>query len=712
MKSTSLGLLCAGVVLFAVGCGPDNGGGDGGNPDDGGQQTGDAGQDGGNCTPQNCDQTAGCGTYDDGCGGSVTCTQTCGCTEGNFETACAPKPCQTVTGCSPTGSCEYSPVTCGAATCAPAACAGAGCDEVCTTDTCTDRLYPCGSGVCATVAEYCDPRPTISGTSVVYANVCVGPPTRGCGTCDLGVRACDSGDDRFTCNQPPNPVVAAGGTVECDSTLTGATYVYLDTNYTGGGNDGSKAKPFTTYSAALASAQSRSARGIVIAGSPVFQEPLVISDGISLYGGYGASPRFDPDRNHRPKWDIGTTHLNAGTNQLVGATAQDVTNGTVLFHLEIKTAEVTTTDANGNGASSIALVARNSPGLELDQMVLSAGKGAAGANGAAGTPGGAANNGGAAVGRNPGTSGPNCPASCTVQAGSQVPFQGDNRCGYAGHYQTDNYVYPTRGNPGNVTGTVAGGAKGTSVDNWGDGCGGPQELVTSGSTGATGATGNAGGNGVRGSLATVNASGVYLPNPGSNGTAGLIGTWGGGGGSGGSYRDDCTYPNDSSSNLLGRAGGGGGGPGCGGDFGRRGGGGGASIAVLAASSALKVTDSTLTSGSAGNGGSGGSGAPGGAGGAGALGGGRNADGSCPINNTSGGATGMCGGTGGQGGPGGTGGHAGGGSGGHSVGIWCVGTTTLTRSGVGFTQGTAGNGGAASGGLQGVTGASAQMQGCP
>ncbi len=475
---------------------------------------------GGNCAT--CADTAGCGTYSDNCGGSIQCTNACACTEANFETACPSKPCQTLTGCS-AGVCQYAAVTCGGAMCAPATCSGAGCEELlCTDASCTEKLYPCGGAVCAGVTQYCDPSATIVSGQIVYANTCVAPPATGCGTCQLGSSSCNTTSDLFDCEEPPIPVLGAGGAVECDSTASGSTFLYVDTSYNGGGNNGSRAQPFNSLSAAIAAAQSRGSRGLVIGGSPTFTEPLTIADGVSIYGGYKGHPSFEPDATQKPVWQVSPTHYDATNNQLVAARAVNVTQGAVLSRIELRTENLTNQrDGVGNGASNIALQVVNSPGLSLDNVLLRAGNAVDGANGSTGATGAV---GGDGSERNPGAA---CDSStCTVN--SPIAGQGDNRCGYAGWYSNTQYWIPTRGNPGTSNGSVAGGTQGNSANR--DLCGQASTVVTSGQPGANGTSGTPGSDAVAPSVASVNSSGVYLPNPGLHGTAGGKGTWGGGGG--------------------------------------------------------------------------------------------------------------------------------------------------------------------------------------
>ncbi len=193
---------------------------------------------------------------------------------------------------------------------------------------------------------------------------------------------------------------------------------------------------------------------------------------------------------------------------------------------------------------------------------------------------------------------------------------------------------------------------------------------TAGDPGSTGADG-AGGQ----SFGALDASGIYIPSHGGNGTLGSGGYGGGGGGGGGGGTNSC--------DSWGGGGGGGGSGGCRGNPGERGTGGMASIGIVLVDSSVEILNSSISSNWGGFGGNGGSGAAGGFGGKGGL-GGAGQDDSGP------------GGPGGAGGAGGRGGHGGGGGGGPSIGIVCVGSSTLTNNGSTVTPGLARPGGVSAG----------------
>ncbi|MEO1337065.1 MAG: hypothetical protein AAFV29_15580, partial [Myxococcota bacterium] len=313
--------------------------------------------DGGSCVPATCSDFTGCGTFDDGCGGMVSCTDGCECTDDNFDVTCPQRPCETLRGCSQ-GQCVYEPVSCGGVACGLSTCTGDDCDLVCTGPGCSDGLYPCGGGTCSGVSQYCDPSPIVTDGEVTYQNICVGPPSQGCGTCGLGDLGCDAENDVFTCVDRTVPVLDEGGIVECDSTVAASTFLFVDAEYTDGASNGSRARPFTTYDDALDAALIRNTRGIVVAGSPVFTTPLRIADGISVYGGYSSAPDFDPEPEARPTWRVGRDDYDAAANQLVGAFARSVTRGTVISHLRVETTDISDLNDGKAGATNIALLAR------------------------------------------------------------------------------------------------------------------------------------------------------------------------------------------------------------------------------------------------------------------------------------------------------------------------------------------------------------------
>lgn len=657
------------------------------------------------CVPSTCAEL-GCGMHPDGCGGTLSCTEGCDCTPDDFETACPERPCETLAGCE-AGRCTYAPVTCGA-TCAPSTCTGDDCGLLCTEAGCDQGLYPCGGGTCAGVSQYCDPAPTSVGGVLSYQNRCVAPPTDGCGTCELGRRSCDDAQDRFTCADISVPVSAEGGIVECDSSVAGSTFIYVDNQFAGANSDGSRAAPYRTYDDALAAAVSRRSRGIVIAGSPVFTTPMVVEDGVSVYGGFGAGPRFDPDSDARPVWRVGSDHYDRTANRLVGAVARSITRGTVLSRLRIETTDIPTLAEGGRGATNVALLARSAGGLSLEDVELSAGAAGAGSTGDDGAAPTAALDGRRATGRTPGLPGPSCASiTCTLQASARIARQDSNQCGHGAFGAAPGFQWfaPNRGNPGSANGQVAGGTAGTNSGNPSAGCNSSRDDTTAGGPGANGAAGSDGGNGTAGSRGELSAEGVWRTGDGTNGQPGAAGTFGGGGGAGGGLYDSCF--NDP---RYGGHGGGGGGPGCGGDFGRGGGGGGASIGLAASGSAgITLERTTIRAGAGGDGGGAGAGSAGGAGGGGET----NVQAICiPTENGAEGQTcNRTGGRGGDGGRGGRGGAGGGGAGGDSVAVYCVGEG-IDLTGTDLGAGRPGRAGVASiSALTGAAGEALESRGC-
>lgn len=655
------------------------------------------------CQPATCATLGSCGMFPDGCGGTVSCTDGCECTDDDFDVVCPQRPCETLSGCDQ-GQCVYEPVICGGAICQPSTCTGDNCDVVCTSAGCDTGLYPCGGGTCAGVNQYCDPAPTVQDGDLVFQNACVGAPSMGCGTCDLGDLGCDDTADSFTCVDITVPVVDEGGIVECDSTVSASTFLFVDTEYTDGNSDGSRARPFTSYDDALASALTRNTRGIVVAGSPVFTTPLRIEDGVSVYGGFQGAPSFDPDFSLRPVWQVGANHFDAANNRLVGATAVSITRGTVISHLRVQTADIETLNDGVAGATNIALLARGAAALHIQDVELTAGSAGAGVAGRAGAEPTAAHDGTNATGRLPGQAGGACPTTCTLN--TSIPRQDTAQCGHGAYGAAPGFSWdaPNRGNPGTANGSVAGGAGGANSGNPGSGCNANNSATTPGQRGAPGRAGAAGDDGMRGTRGSLNEQGVWQPGNGTDGTAGGTGTWGGGGGAGGGLYDDCF-----NEPRYGGHGGGAGGPGCGGDFGSAGGGGGASIGLAALlSDGLSTELTTIVASAGGRGGDGGAGKDGGTGGAGET----NLMPLCAVRE--GGGEGICqelGGEGGDGGPGGRGGSGGAGAGGDSIGVFCVGQA-ISVAEVQTTVGPGGNAGiGASASLTGEAGAALDQRGC-
>lgn len=649
------------------------------------------------CEPRACAPTD-CGNVDDGCGDTLNCTAGCACTEADFNDVCPPRPCQTVTGCE-NAVCVYAPVTCGAQTCLPAACEGDACELLCDDESCTEGLYPCGDARCAGIEQFCDPAPIVVSGQIRYANTCVAPPTTGCGTCDLGRRSCDIDEDRFVCDNLNLPLRLLQDVV-CDSEAEESTLIFVDAAYEGATENGSRSAPYRTYDSALARAQaSGRPRGIIIAGSPVFTDPLTIVNGVSIYGGFGASPEFAPTSTGRPRWNIGLDHYDATRNELTGALAQNIEASTVISNVRIRTVDIPASRAGRDGASNVALRATNASGLKLYRVELeagAAGHGLDGPSGAAPTP---AMNGGDGMGRVPGAA----PSACTVAPctlNEPIVRQDIMQCGYGayGAAPSFNWYAPNPGNPGSADGAVLGGAAGQNVGHSGSGCGFDPDELRPGGRGADAPAAISGNAGSSAGAPGLDAQGRWQPAAGEDGQTGAVGSWGGGGGGGGGTNDGCQ-----NAPHYGGHGAGGGAPGCGGNPGLGGGGGGASIALVALeSTAIAVESSILKSGDGGDGGDGGIGAGGGLGGRGET----DVEAICIVTEGGGGGE-FCatpGGAGGNGSPGGAGGDGGAGSGGYSVGMYCV-DTAPTITDVVRTPGTPGQGGVmpagASAGLAGI-----------
>jgi hypothetical protein len=662
------------VCCLGAGCGGTgaSGKGDGGPPGED-SSTPDG------CEPATCTSLGeNCGSFEDGCGGMITCTSGCACTDANFETECPQRPCRTLAGCDG-GECQYEPVTCGGSTCGPQDCSGIGCDAICSQDGCDTGVYPCGDALCAEVTQYCDPAPMAEGGEVVYQNVCVGPPQAGCGTCGLGARGCDTDADAFGCEDIPVPVLDSGGEVECDSTAEASTFLYVDTEYAGGESDGSRERPFATFAAAESAANARNARGIVIAGSPTFTEPLTVADGVSLYGGYGRAPEFHPDAEQRPTWQIGAGQYDADTNHLIGATAEGITIPAVLHHITITTADLGDMNDGTAGATNIALLADDSGALALDDVELDAGNAGAGVGGVDGASLGPAGDGGDANGRLPGSAPSVCGNSCTAPNGEACGTGG------TGCDPNNGFCDGSRGDDG-AAGDASGSDAATGGDggaSWSDTTSCPTSMfdVMNGFPGLS-TSGTAGDDGTPGSAGDVGADGHWIPGNGTDGSAGTMGSWGGGGGAGGvaEGRPCCCV------SKAGGDGGGGGAPGCGGNEATGGGGGGASIGLVVTGAPITIARSTIGSGQAGDGGEAAEGGAGGSGGEGAPGETvDNNEGSDPNYHAG------RGGSGADGGDGGRGGHGGGGAGGDSVAVYCVGATVDTTD-TALSPGSAGSGG--------------------
>ncbi len=402
-------------------------------------------------------------------------------------------------------------------------------------------------------------------------------------------------------------------------------------------NPGTMSAPLKSLTMAMAKAHAVSKDIYMAAGTYTIYAPLIIFDGIGIYG-YFSSTTWN--RNKFNKVII------QGTSNVIYAKGN--TKNSTLQGLEI-----IASNATGFGNSSCAVWVDSCAGtfLFIDN-VIKAGKGSAGANGANGVVGASGGDGGN------GTAGM-CDGN-TAGVGGAAGFSSCAPGGKGGNggVSTQNGFIGSS----NSAGTLGGGG---------------------GLSGDPGKAGNNGVNGSNGSSGVSASSNNLIHDIGVNGIKGgkgLDGTDGsngvsgsGGGGGGGQH---CSFCNDGSGN----GGGGGGGAGCKGFGGKGGNGGGSSIAFFVRDSRVYLENNKITTQAGGNGGNGGDGGKGGDGGIGGS-----------------GATNCfaevgAGGNGGDGGDGGNAGAGSGGNGGSSLGLIAIGSADVYHSGNVFTLGATGMGG--------------------
>lgn len=402
-------------------------------------------------------------------------------------------------------------------------------------------------------------------------------------------------------------------------------------------NPGTKSAPLKSLTMAMAKANAVSKDIYMAAGTYTIYAPLIMFDGIGIYG-YFSSTTWN--RNKFNKVII------QGTSNVIYAKGN--TKNSTLQGLEI-----VASSATGPGTSSYAVWIDSCTGTFLFvDNIIRAGKGSAGANGSNGVGGASGGNGGN------GTSGM-CDGN-TAGTGGAAGFSSCAPGGKGGN----GGVYTQNGFSGspNSAGTLGGGG-GLSGD--------PGKAGNNGSNGTNGSSGvSASSNNI---IHDITASGVK-GGKGLDGTDGSNGVSGCGGGGGGGQH--CTLCDDGSGN----GGGGGGGAGCKGFGGKGGNGGGSSIAFFVRDSRVYLENNKIFTQAGGDGGSGGDGGKGGDGGVGGSG----------ANNCISEV-----GAGGKGGDGGNGGDAGagsGGNGGSSLGVIAVGTADVYHFGNTFTLGASGMGG--------------------
>jgi hypothetical protein len=448
---------------------------------------------------------------------------------------------------------------------------------------------------------------------------------------------------------------SACGTLPCEA-------IYVNKS---GGNDsaaGTQQAPMKTIGAAITKAAATTPKSAVFVHAGVYTEAIVMKPGVTIYGGF----------------DDAWKRSDAATTEISGPSPA-VTFDAIMIPTALDKLTVRSADATSPGESSTAIVVLGgSTQIELRDVDVLPGIGAAGADGGDGNIGssGAAGASGLPGRENSGSI--FCDSHGTPPGGGG----GGSSCGRGGG---------TGGIPG--TGTSGGSAGAAGAGGTPGGAGAPGQSAN-GSVGGSGAFGFTGTSGAGGVEVGTFANATYVPADGASGTAGGDGNGGGGGGGGGGGNVDCM--------STGSSGGGGGGGGCAGSPGRNGFGGGGSFGIIAIDSAVVVKSSMVTANHGGAGGRGGTGGAGGTGGNGGPGG--------PYGGSSEQDDGGYGAAGGRGGNGGAGGHGGGGGGGPSAAVVCIGTASIGIPQSTLTGGTGGAGGS-SPALPGATGVSTRAIGC-
>lgn len=401
-----------------------------------------------------------------------------------------------------------------------------------------------------------------------------------CGPCELGAWDCKA----KTCS------IAFAG-VKDDALCVGeqAEVVFVRAGATGG--DGSRQKPLGSITQALTR---QKARVILVAGADTYEGPIILTDGVTIEGGW--SKDFNRDTAKRPV--IQTKQTTDG--HLFGVIAKNLDRTTTLKLLTVQ-------NFDANEGSNIAIYSKDTKDLRLVDLNVISGTGQHGIDGVGGFDGTAGGNG-------------------ALGGVGQLWLGGDgatnNACTDASGGNGGN---GERRQGNNVTEATLGSKSALGMDS-----------ALPNQDGMVGERGQVGLDGKDAEKGAINEMGLwYYPTPASNGVNGAPGH-GGGGGGGAKIDADGT----------GGGGGGGGAGGCGGTGGQPGTSGWPSFGILAINTQLRLVRTTVVAGSGGDAGIGGDGGNGGASGQ----GGKGAP--SMVSSTVGGD----GGDGGQGGNGGRGGH--------------------------------------------------------
>jgi|GEM_PF-2823053 len=618
------------------------------------------------------------------------------------------------TSCTPCPGVENGTATCSSGTCGFTCNSGYHkCGDVCVTNNSLDH---CGSS--------CEACPTVeNGTATCTGTVCSANCTSGYHVCQVSsgggtVPICAADDDATycgssctTCTAPAQAnALCSGGSCswECQddwwdlngNSSDGCEYNchYIDSidlpdsdniDSDCDGLDGEIEKavfvstkgytnalgtidnPLPNITEGIAKAKTYIPYRYVIAADDTFIENLVMSSGVSVYGGYDD----ESTSAALQKWNRASGEDTTVNVSSTGMRVENISAATEIQRVTVVSSNATTAGASSYG---VRMKSTTSAFIIRDCYIIS-GDGYPGSNGSGGNGGSNA----ASTGSNGGN------GAHDVESSENYGWAGTGAtgpdCGNDGYDESNNGYnggsggWGSDGDGNNGSGPAAGGG-GDSGYSSGD---------NGGSASANGAAGAVGAGGSGGSSGYINASSLWVPNGGGIGAYGHPGKGGsGGGGGGGAYHVG-------SGGERGGGGGGGGAGGCGGVYGTAGSGGGSSFGILMIDSAPTILTTTIE---VGNGADGGTGGTGGVGGNNSAGGGGGTDG---------GGNGGAGGSGSAGGAGGKGGDGGGGAGGHSIAIYRSGTSTswTPQASVSMIPGTQGSGGLSGNGEDGEDGSS-------
>ncbi len=502
----------------------------------------------------------------------------------------------------------------------------------------------------------------------------------GCGGGEADVS--DGADGDAGCVEADEPD-ALGTDSNCDG-VDGvvADSVFVDGSSGDDENIGSREAPVATIARGIALADERGTHAVLVSEG-VYAERLILSDGVSLHGGYAA-------------WNGWARESLVDLDTTVTASESPVLTGTGIGTLtRITGIRISASAALSYGSSSVAVGLLDADGVSFEDCELVAGDGAPGTDGETnaqfGAPGNPGDEGASAVCFGEGSGCSPDPVSVPTTPGAARACG----CGAGGRGGAEELSSPDRGVGDGQGGeqldesasTCIRAGVGSSPSNGGSGSG-----SGNGTNGRPGAAGASGPPGTAGTSVEAFTAAGYAPTSGGTGGAGSSGDGGGGGGASG-----FTFCPGGDHVLVGSAGGSGGSGGCGGSGGQGGGGGGASIALYLWRSTSILTNTVLVTAA---GGDGGAGAEGGDGGEGGDSGPRGSnDVVCPGTTTKAHA----GGAGGAGGDGGRGGRGGGGAGGAAIAVVLGEASAIAEGSSGYFAQIGGAGAGGPGGNEGEGG---------